>query len=557
MSTLLARVRAITGSTDTYSTDTQVVDFLKSSCDFVINQIPKKLLWPVASNSDSIIDGNGFVCASDTIIDARRNGIPCEELDNKYAYAHESALTVDSIFERTVIFPGYILRNGRVFIKPDPTDSAVGIVTYVAFPTIADDTEDTWTFRIFNNLIFQYAAGFDYLAVGSYWRKIGETELNSIVSDVSASLINFAGAIPTWSAVTMDAIPAVPTVTISYTGPSGYSLPESITLVTSLPSTISLNSTLPADMSLTTNLPDSFSISATLPTYSPQSLSLSYTDITDALTKALSFIDNASGLGSSAQTAEQYLAPSSEDAEMVNAIVNTASQEVNRANSSIQKEIVKIQEYSNGIQQALGQFNGDVSKYQSETQKEVSGISSQMEIYRGEVEREARRIEASLNKYQSELAKEAKRIESDTTIYRVELEKEVADVNASIESYKAEQQDSISTMQAAINDAQLQIQLWSERVNEVINKYQADVNGEAKRFEDALAKARIYLEEAQIRTGSVNNVQTYLNNAIELGNQSKISFEKAYKEVENYINNNQRTINFKAKLERPSAGEYK
>ena len=544
MSTLLARVRAITGSTTTQSTDTQVVDFLKSSCDFIINQIPKKLLWPVASNSTNITDGNGFVCASDTIIDVRRNGLPCDEIDNSLAYAHESALTVDSIFERTVIFPGYILRNGRVFIKPNPTDSAVGIVTYVAFPTIVNDTQDTWTFRIFNNIIFQYAAGFDYLTIGSYWRKIGETELNSIVSDVSASLVNFATAIPTWSAVTMDDIPDVPTVTISYTGPSGYSLPESISLITSLPSTISLNSTLPADMSLSSSLPDSFSISATLPTYSPQSLSLSYTDITNALTKAQDFIDNASGLGSSAKTVEEYLA-------------NTASQEVNRANSSIQKEILKIQEYSNGIQQALGRFNADVSKYQSETQKEVSGISSQMEIYRGEVEREARRIEASLNKYQSELDKEAKRIESDTTIYRVELEKEIAEVNASIEGYKAEQQDSISTMQAAVSDAQLEIQLWSERVNEVINKYQADVNGEAKRFEDALAKARIYLEEAQVRTGSVNNVQTYLNNAIELGNQSKISFDKAYKEVENYINNNQRTINFKAKLERPSVGEYK
>jgi HPt (histidine-containing phosphotransfer) domain-containing protein len=407
MATLLSKVRAITKSTTTETSNTNVVEFLKSAAHFVLTGIPKELLWPLASNSDTITDGSGCTVYSDTILEVRRNGIACDEIPNEYAYAHESALTVDSLHERTAIFPGYFTRSGKVYIKPDPTVGSAGVVVYLPIPTISTTTDaDSWTFRRFSYIIIDYAASLDFMALSGYWRNQGESEIADIVTDVSTSLTNYASAIPTWSTVTMD--------TITHT------------------------------------------ISTSLPTFSAKSYTVSTADIDDAFDKAQSYMDNLTTIDF-----EDWIASGTEEIEMANTLVNGAAQEINRARTAIEIEQMNITKYSNDIRQEIDRVNNEINKYRAESEKE------------------SQRIEIS-----------------------------------------------------------------------IINKYQAAVNGEAKRFEDALAKASAYLQEAQTRVASAQNVAVYIQNAQSLASQAKDYYLKASEEIKNYVENNSKMINLRAQIER-------
>jgi len=155
-----------------------VVSFLQSGVQFAISGIPKELQWHFASSGTNITSSAGQRPASDTILSVTRNGLECVEIPAMLAYAQEAAYSPTSLNAMTALFPGYYKRSGLVYIKPDPSGSAIGVITSIAIPTIdntTDDTAATWYYKALDAAIINYACGLDCNGVGSYWRKQGET----------------------------------------------------------------------------------------------------------------------------------------------------------------------------------------------------------------------------------------------------------------------------------------------------------------------------------------------------------------------------------------------
>jgi len=175
MAILVNRVRGITGSTTTQTSDANVVSFIQSGVQYAISGIPKELQWQFASAGADITSSAGQRPASDTVLSVTRNSLECTEIPPILAYAQEAAHSSTSLNAATTIFPAYYKREGLVFIKPNPSAGAVGTITSVAIPTITAATTDTWSFKVLDQVIINYSCGLDCNGIASYWRKQGET----------------------------------------------------------------------------------------------------------------------------------------------------------------------------------------------------------------------------------------------------------------------------------------------------------------------------------------------------------------------------------------------
>jgi len=120
----------------------------------------------ISGSAGYIITGTAGV--GDRIVSVRRNGIECDEMPKARIYAHSGALTTDSLFAGSTIFPKFYIQNGRVFIKPNPTTAALGKVTYIPLPNITSATANTSLDTIENPMLL-YAAALDCMAASSYW----------------------------------------------------------------------------------------------------------------------------------------------------------------------------------------------------------------------------------------------------------------------------------------------------------------------------------------------------------------------------------------------------
>ena len=105
-----------------------------------------------------------------------------------------------------------------------------------------------------------------------------------------------------------------------------------------------------------------------LPTFSTQSFTFDTTEIDDALTNAKDLIDNKADYD-----AEDFLGD--EDAEMVASAVQTAAQEIGRANAAIQNELAQIKDFDSKVAQEVQRFQGELTKakmYLEEAQVKIS-----------------------------------------------------------------------------------------------------------------------------------------------------------------------------------------
>ena len=172
MASYLSRVRAITGSTTVITSDVEVVGFLKSGGNYVVNNIPKELLFFAYTNTN-VSSSAGVVVPQNTIISVNRGSYDADRIDSKYGYARSSTLT--SLYKATAFHPSYIVDNGKVYIDPTPTTatSSLGTVTYIKMPTIGTTTSSTnLTIAPVENPIILYAAALDCTAISTYWGQL-------------------------------------------------------------------------------------------------------------------------------------------------------------------------------------------------------------------------------------------------------------------------------------------------------------------------------------------------------------------------------------------------
>jgi len=171
---LVNRVRGITGSTTTQSSDANVVSSIQSGVQYAISSIPKELQWQFASAGSNIVDSSGQRPASDTVLSVTRNNIGCYEIPIAHAYAQEATYSPTSLNAASSVVPGFLRKEGLVFIKPDPDPTNIGVITSVAIPEITASTTDTWSFKVLDQIIINYACALDCSSIASYWRAQGE-----------------------------------------------------------------------------------------------------------------------------------------------------------------------------------------------------------------------------------------------------------------------------------------------------------------------------------------------------------------------------------------------
>lgn len=123
MATYLSRVRAITGSTTTQTSNIEVVDFLKAGSNYVVMSIPKELLW-FSYTVTTFSSNAGVTVPQNTIISVMRNNRQCEQIPTAFSYVNSTTLT--SLYEGSTFFPKYYLQEGKVYVDPTPTTGALG-----------------------------------------------------------------------------------------------------------------------------------------------------------------------------------------------------------------------------------------------------------------------------------------------------------------------------------------------------------------------------------------------------------------------------------------------
>ena len=152
MATLINKVRAITGSSSTISSGTQVMGYLESGAKYVLRSLPRGLLTE-ATTITSVTDSNGVELEKEWVFSVARNNFPAVEqrYEESYAY-YTTALTTDgsvqSWFQATTIFPKYYwgpsTKIGKValFVKPDPTTAASAKIVHVETPKLTTATTE-------------------------------------------------------------------------------------------------------------------------------------------------------------------------------------------------------------------------------------------------------------------------------------------------------------------------------------------------------------------------------------------------------------------------------
>jgi len=187
MATLVAKVRSITGSDTTVTSNAEVVEFLSDGYDYILNQVPVAKLAYAGVDSTNITGSTGYDITHSHILSVRRNGFTCVQIPEDMVYSQSNQLGTESLFQATNIFPVFYVRTGLVYIKPDPTAGSPGKVTKLDFPTLTSSTTST-VYRELDAVAVLYAAGLDSYAQSGYWSSKYAADLDNASGDFRGAL---------------------------------------------------------------------------------------------------------------------------------------------------------------------------------------------------------------------------------------------------------------------------------------------------------------------------------------------------------------------------------
>ena len=515
---LWQRVNNLTGQS---SKSRYLVPFINNASKWLINSLPEKFLWSVASTTEDDTTQNGLVgyessastvgtgsgIAYDKILAVwryettyssgtasggtigKRVKRPCLEIPDSLLYATDES---DSIHFPTRMFPKFYKLAGKIYVKPDPdfneeatsgtslsyTDPAGTTVTVsgqngdkavivYAAPPLATENTDSWILAEWDNVVIMYAASQDMM-------RIANSQLDNIINTTtgllkvtSDLLTSYQSAIPAYTP------PSPPTITTLSAGdfPTPPSEPNVPIYSYTNPST----ATLPAELE---------SIVSTLPSFvapSGPSFDLSFTDFDAEMTKAKDFMNK--GL-----TTDEDQGSSLDRAADSSAVLSIGY--------DLWNEDVEV------VQAKLGAMSANVQVATQELQKQQSRLSDH---------------QANLQKYQNDVQKEGQRVQAELANYSAELGKVVQNAQTKVATYTAEQRDKQSDLQAqteqyggTIAKYNADLQSYSAQVTKVINEYQtetslqlqkysSDVQAESAKFQANMEAAKNYLEQAGTR----------------------------------------------------------
>jgi hypothetical protein len=187
MPTLVSKVREITKSSSDVTNNQSVIDYLSSGAQYVISGLPSHMLH-IAATDTTVTSGSGVTLAGNgRLLGVRLGQVECMEIPVTESYVYNILLTASPIDEATTQFPVYYTQAGKIYIKPNPSGSYHGVVTFAQTPTITSNTS-TWAFQEFESIPIKYAASLDAKAMSNYFME----KTSSSVSTVSMTNIEDA-----------------------------------------------------------------------------------------------------------------------------------------------------------------------------------------------------------------------------------------------------------------------------------------------------------------------------------------------------------------------------
>jgi len=176
--TLVNRVRALTNSTTSHTSNDEVVEFVRQGVRYVLSALPIQLASPFATDSTSVTS-NPIYIDTTKIISVKRGSIKCIQVPIDQAYDLTDS---NSLHLASVRYPAFYIDGNEINIAPAPSATATGTAKIVDPTAKASGTSTTDTAAIdqFDGIAIKYAAGMDMMNVSGYWA-------NSILENVNST----------------------------------------------------------------------------------------------------------------------------------------------------------------------------------------------------------------------------------------------------------------------------------------------------------------------------------------------------------------------------------
>jgi len=383
------RVRQISGTTSTLTTDNSIADALSQGYRWAAIRLPKSII----SNYVTVVNAG----ASDDILlqiprghllRIFRDGVECREVPHEILSRYDAlvALSLSSLYAPTPEFPIFSYDNNQLHVRP--TGSTTVQYLKLDFPDILYTATDIGNEYIESPTIV-YAASLDSLSASQYYVNRYLTELDNILADVDGVL----GDVETYLSV-VKTEPTAPTLT-----------PLSLTPVTYTTKSGGVNY----------NIPETLTISTTLPTISVSSWTLDHTEITDALSKSRDLIDTIANINFESLMNE-------DDPEMARMSIEGAAEEINRANGKIADLRLVLEDNVASINQEMQRVDRELQKYRLEVEKEVGRVRAVIESLNAELHESDQEAQVALQNNAQAIENWSADVNSKISLYRAQIE---------------------------------------------------------------------------------------------------------------------------------------
>ena len=182
--TLVSKVRALSGSSTSVTTDDQVVDFIKSGVAFIIKAAPIDKI----ENCTSVATGTSVDSVqvdAVTIKEVLRDNYPCHKEDASWMKLLDQETSEFSLRRPTNTSPAFFIEGKSVYVRPTGASSIR--VVYLGIPAITATTS-TWEYETAEGPILKYAASMDAFAAASYHFTNVSADIDAVQSKIETWL---------------------------------------------------------------------------------------------------------------------------------------------------------------------------------------------------------------------------------------------------------------------------------------------------------------------------------------------------------------------------------
>lgn len=515
------RVGEAASGSDIVFTTTHMQDAYNHGLRAVIMAMPKEAWEFFGKNEIDFLPIVGTPLTTDKVIRVlRKDGSiyrKCEKIDADMAGV---AADSNSIHYASEFTPVYYVDSGvysNPMLKVLPDDgSKIARMVCVAIPTV-DVTTDTIVPHFpdeLEELPEIYTTAWIKQREMGYIRRASQDELEAITS--SGYIADFVNSLPVFAppdapslpTLTMPTMTALPTLSMS-------SATDSWPTLTLSPQIVLPALSMPTMEDLPTYVAPTFS--ATAPSYTaPAKFAFSISDVNDALDKAKNLIDAGASIGGDEADATMSVQDRIDEDLLDHAetTIRTAAQENQRARTIIQREATALQNVAEEIREAIGKFNAENTLYQTEITKYGTDIQESINELRAKTEKVINSYRALSDEAISEFERvSSAQISQYGAISGAEISEFMAKRDAYLNELRTLRDTEIREYQQKFNAF---IQEFSAKANAAVSAYSAEsqaVLGEHgtlldsmhRQFTSKLAKARGYLEAAQIRLATMQS----------------------------------------------------